>query len=594
MKLVRHSLIAVALIVGTSGASVAQNTRYDANCNVTENTQESTDADDIAKMHPILSLGFKLGQKTCKGVNFIKSIFRSEPDPDKIDVNDAMEASKSTIAHASERQMPDAATAEQWKLTLERKAWEKRHPMWAARQAAAERNRTTNAADEAVAAANAREKAGGDWGLLPPDRPGGFIKIFQANAANAPVPTDGAVLKPADIDGEGAVISEDGIERGTFKDGALEGAGEEITDEGTWRGGSYQGGEIDGQGFELGERNGQPYLMEGNFDNDAPNGIVTMTYPDGTSQRVAWEGGRAVAYGRLATAGNAPAEPDYKTPAQLAEEADRAFDASLASAPSAGALYALADELKESGDDAKARRVYRALMKRFPTSPFATKAADQLDGSGTPLTGAAPNTPARAPASADNSSTTLDGNWIGDKGNRVTLARVSGGYNNVGTGASGTFFFREVDAKTFRYTFPDGQQTTMVIVGPQLLRVTNSDGWTDLFRRETTQKPVSTAANGCAAGINGMAALNSAMNNFTARYPVQQGGGMRDSYQYKIFLGTEGLKILGPLKSCLSPADYEANRAALQGAIDDGRTNCPKVSSDGGANCIAEYPRNWR
>lgn len=60
-------------------------------------------------------------------------------------------------------------------------------------------------------------------------------------------------------------------------------------------------------------------------------------------------------------------------------EADKAaFAKQVAAAPNAGALYAIADEMIEAGDYARARIALRALLKRFSESPLAAKAADLL------------------------------------------------------------------------------------------------------------------------------------------------------------------------------------------------------------------------
>lgn len=55
-----------------------------------------------------------------------------------------------------------------------------------------------------------------------------------------------------------------------------------------------------------------------------------------------------------------------------------AFDGRVAAAPNAGALYAIADEMIEAGDNANARIALRALLQRYPESPLVEKAADLL------------------------------------------------------------------------------------------------------------------------------------------------------------------------------------------------------------------------
>lgn len=86
------------------------------------------------------------------------------------------------------------------------------------------------------------------------------------------------------------------------------------------------------------------------------------------------------------------------------------------------------------------------------------------------------------------------------------------------------------------------------------------------------------------------AAFNDEFGSFSASYPVQSWWGMRDTYKYSIFLGTEGLKILEKYRGCLSQADFDANWNALNGAKEQGLSGCRATSSDGGAGCVSEYP----
>lgn len=57
---------------------------------------------------------------------------------------------------------------------------------------------------------------------------------------------------------------------------------------------------------------------------------------------------------------------------------DQAFFAELAAIPTAGALYALGDEMAEKGQRAKALAAFRAILTRFPNDVLAAKAADRL------------------------------------------------------------------------------------------------------------------------------------------------------------------------------------------------------------------------
>jgi hypothetical protein len=94
-----------------------------------------------------------------------------------------------------------------------------------------------------------------------------------------------------------------------------------------------------------------------------------------------------------------------------------------------------------------------------------------------------PATPAQAPA-----PTVFDGEWRGDQsGNRVSLQLSSSGITvypvtqNAGQSANGLLYLAS-GGGNYTYQFPNGQSSTIQVLSPDLVRVTNSDGWTDLFR----------------------------------------------------------------------------------------------------------------
>lgn len=370
----RLALLALPLTLLASASSApAQNAHYDANCKPV--TEEDRLAQlEVGETHPIIGLGLKLNDKVCGGRNFLVRLFKSEPDPDKIDAGDVIEASKPAAATS----VPDGMTSEQWKAKQERWRWERDHPNWRA-EAHAAKMRNTNAANDASNFPEDRL----DYTIIPPTNPNGFITIFQAKAPPpeaAPVSPTTPVAPPTlnNVQGEGTLLSPTGIARGLFNRGKLQGRGEEVLADGTWRGGEYKDGKLNGEGFELREEDGQPVITEGNFANDKPDGTVTRIYTNGNMRRALWGNGEQLAEGTLVAAGGTPPDPVYKSPEQLAAEADADFDKQLAAVPSAAALYAMADEYSEKGDSAKARRAYRTLMTRFPTSPLADRAAGQL------------------------------------------------------------------------------------------------------------------------------------------------------------------------------------------------------------------------
>lgn len=412
-KIIRLMLI-FALIFGLNAPVTAQSS-YNSKCQPVEKSQDEQTLEETEKLHPVISAGYRLAAKACRGINYLKKLFSKESDPDKIDADMVFEASKPEMDPVKVRQeyLKEERKAEQRMKDREERKRDEYLRSNPANDAAKERNER---ADEEGMLARMREPLvpfpipAPEPVIMPPKKEGGFIQIFQGKVT--PVDAKGTLPQtPEQLNGEGTFIGEDGIESGTFEGGELEGGGQEITPDGAWRGGNYHDGEIEGAGFEVGMRDGQVYYMDGNFVDDRPDGSVTMSYTDGTSQRVLWKNGEPVAYGQMAALGAIPAEPVYKSPQQLAAEADAAFDAKLASAPSGGALYAIADELEEQGDSAKARRAYRALMTRFPDSPLADRAAGKLDGDG-----------GKSSSSSTNGTTSSGNSSVGSTGNGTAAA----------------------------------------------------------------------------------------------------------------------------------------------------------------------------
>lgn len=208
------------------------------------------------------------------------------------------------------------------------------------------------------------------------------------------------------MNGPGATIGSDGFYvRGTYVEGRLDGIGQKVYPNRESDIGQMKGGYLDGEGVRTGQRNGKDYVMEGRFIGGSAEGTMRVTYADGTSQKEIWSKGKLVLSGPLAAAGVEPITPVIKTKEQLAQEAEARFDASLDGVSTAGALYVMADELAEQGNTARARKALRALVRRFPDSPMALRAADRLAalGSGSASSGIAGGAaPARsgAPGSA--------------------------------------------------------------------------------------------------------------------------------------------------------------------------------------------------
>jgi len=107
--------------------------------------------------------------------------------------------------------------------------------------------------------------------------------------------------------------------------------------------------------------------------------------------------------------------------------------------------------------------------------------------------------------------------------------------------------------------------------------------------RELAEKR-GTTNNTARRGECSFAGFDGEIANFTKTHPQKPSWGMRDTYQYSYYFGTEGLKILEKYKSCITAAQYNENHEVLLGARDKGLEGCQKTSSDMGANCHPVYP----
>lgn len=100
-----------------------------------------------------------------------------------------------------------------------------------------------------------------------------------------------------------------------------------------------------------------------------------------TALNATWEAQfAAAAQARAAAAAKAKSDAAAAEVAARARE-ERAFTASL-SALGAGQLFTKADELDRAGEADKARAARTALINRFPNSPLAATAAQQMAGAG--------------------------------------------------------------------------------------------------------------------------------------------------------------------------------------------------------------------
>lgn len=597
-------MLASAMLLALAGPSRAED--YNNNCDP-PTAEERNTMDAMSELNIRLTAFDKLKMSICQKKHAFLRLIKLEPDPDKITNDTILEAAKPDIDPVLARRQAGIernAAAERIKMRAERAEYERRNSNpaeEAAREHSAEmeRNRVYEPVPLTPAAAGERPPAP-EPVVLPPERKGGFIRVFEGKQDT----TSGTDT----LNGKGTMISDEGIQAGTFKGNELQGEGEEITPDGTWRGGKFDKGEIEGPGFEVREVGQKLEFVEANFKDDKPEGIVEVSYDDGTSRHDLWQDGERIAQGQLAAAGKAPVDPVYKSPAALAAEADADFDRKLQSLPSASALFAMADEVAEKGDTAKARRAYRALMTRFPDSRLAALSGERLsnvDQRG----GAASPQPAVSASAQYSSVCTRDAAKISNFITSHPASPLTPAFSNVAVrmwarcqaydpvAAQNARDKQDEYAEAVRRGYQNGGGNDLVVaeveraianpnysaeLGPVRMSGNGNGG--------SAARSSAPAGAGVCSGTNGLAQFDAEFGQFQQQYPLP-GGGTRNTYQYLMFGMATGMKMLRKYQSCLDPNIYQQNMQAMQAQYDRGLEGCRNTSSDGGQNCVAEYPR---
>jgi hypothetical protein len=143
--------------------------------------------------------------------------------------------------------------------------------------------------------------------VLPPTTAGGAPVLYQPNEPGGPTPSN-----PTSIQGNGTLLSTDGMKRGNFVGGKLNGVGEEIDPNGTWRSGTYEYGKSVGYTFEVRTINGKTYLVAGSVVNGKLDGMIERIYADGSTQFEDWEGGKLMQVGVRAPKGQSALAPQAR------------------------------------------------------------------------------------------------------------------------------------------------------------------------------------------------------------------------------------------------------------------------------------------
>lgn len=319
---VRLVLLAPLLLIGAPMVAptpaAAQN--YNANCG--KITDEVHNAElDTSKLNPIMQLLIEGSNKACELINRLRHR-NIDPDRVDIDIGDVVEAAKPQPP-ASSPQKPRFMSEQRWKSLLEDFDYRKRNPNWEA-EAKLTRMKLTNAANDTPPEnLPCSDKNPCSISDDTSKDPGQTKAIF---VANDPKPGGQVPTKVSEVSGDGTLVKPGEIERGTFDKGELIGTGEEVSTDGTWRGGDYKDGGIEGQGFEVNERDGKQYIVTGNFADDRPDGTALTTYSDGSSQYVAYKDGAPVAWGPMAPPDQTPVKPDGPQFADTSANGDSLFD----------------------------------------------------------------------------------------------------------------------------------------------------------------------------------------------------------------------------------------------------------------------------
>lgn len=190
--------------------------------------------------------------------------------------------------------------------------------------------------------------------------------------------TEGRRNADGKLSGAAAALMTNGLRlRGTFAAGELNGYGQKIYPNGAIDMGNMKDGFLSGRGLRITTREDRIVSIEGNFIEGAEDGVMTVSFVDGSSRRDIYANGKELMRGMLAAKGETPVTPIYKSPAQLAAEAEENFRTMLQSG-TAEQIYAVAQQMLDKGDLAKARLAFSAVSSRHPSNPLAATAIAQL------------------------------------------------------------------------------------------------------------------------------------------------------------------------------------------------------------------------
>ena len=232
---------------------------------------EQSDLRLLRRAHDLRQID--VARAICRVPDFLANFFKRQPDPDKASLDDYIEASKPDDGDGGDQK---------YRAKIRDMPSPTKNPGW-----------NQNPATSIV--------------VLPPNTSGGVPVLFQANAPGGPIPTT-----VADIQGNGTLLSTEGMKRGTFDKGKLNGVGEEIDPDGTWRSGTYQYGRSTDQVWEVRTLAGKTYVTSGAVVDGKLDGMIMRVFADGSTQFEDWEGGKLMQVGSRAPKGQGALAPQAR------------------------------------------------------------------------------------------------------------------------------------------------------------------------------------------------------------------------------------------------------------------------------------------
>ncbi len=387
-----RALALAATLILAAAPAFAQSADYDSNCDPRNYTADEMLQQELCSAHVGCWLTQKAATSACKVKDFfsnLSGVLGGRSTPDNLDVMEAL--NRTEVPQTSGVKKTNASARPYYEGS--------RLPSYD----------RTNAAQISVEP----PMDGRPSGSLNREKDG-TVRWFEGT---------GARNASNQLSGNGVQIDSTGrIRAGIVIDDAIGGGGIARTPDASWAGGNFKAGRLDGDGYRLqSDGTGNAPVLEGTFKNNQPDGMMLATYPDFSSRKELWRGGKLIAAGPTVPKGSIPSNP--KTPEEEAAEkmaaAEAKFTAELRAQKSAGSLYALGDELAAKGETEKAQRAWRDLIRRFPESQLAASAADRLSGRSGPSTTSSPSASTSAgagdssPAGAGFYDVTLVDRWAG-------------------------------------------------------------------------------------------------------------------------------------------------------------------------------------